>query len=68
MDAALLLDRGAGGMRRLRAEAQAMFSGYLFLKKVMSMSEQWKFFVIKITYRVPVEDLGDALSEHRAFL
>lgn len=32
------------------------------------MTEQWKFFLVEITYLVPAEQLGDTVAEHRAFL
>ena len=28
----------------------------------------WKFFVLEITYRVAAEELGETVTEHRAFL
>lgn len=28
----------------------------------------WKFFVVEVTYRVPAEQLGDTVGEHRAYL
>ena len=32
------------------------------------MAESWKFFVVEVTYLIPVEQLGETLGEHRAFL
>jgi uncharacterized protein YciI len=32
------------------------------------MSEAWKFFLLELTYTIPADQLGDALTEHRAFL
>lgn len=28
----------------------------------------WKFFVLEVTYRVPAEELGETVAEHRYFL
>lgn len=28
----------------------------------------WKFFILEVTYRIPAEELGDRVAEHRAFL
>ncbi len=28
----------------------------------------WKFFIIEVTYRIPADQLGETLTEHRAFL
>lgn len=32
------------------------------------MGEKWKFFIVEVTYRIPVEQIGDVLNEHRAYL
>ena len=32
------------------------------------MKEDWKFFLIEITYLIPAEQLGETVAEHRAFL
>ncbi len=32
------------------------------------MQGTWKYYVIEILYRIPVEQLGETVGEHRAFL
>jgi len=32
------------------------------------MTEKFKFFIIEVTYRIPADQFGDVLFEHRAFL
>lgn len=32
------------------------------------MRDDWKFFVIELTYTVPFERMGEIVPEHRAFL
>jgi uncharacterized protein YciI len=32
------------------------------------MTDSWKFFVIEVTYRIPAEELGERVAEHRAYL
>jgi len=32
------------------------------------MADAWKFFVVEVTYKVPAEELGETVNEHRAFL
>ena len=32
------------------------------------MTENCKFFVVEVTYRIPADQLGETLAEHRAFL
>lgn len=32
------------------------------------MSDNLKFFIVELSYNVPVEELGDTVAEHRAFL
>jgi uncharacterized protein YciI len=32
------------------------------------MADVWKFFIIEVTYRIPVEELGERVGLHRAYL
>lgn len=32
------------------------------------MAETFQFFIVEVTYRIPADQLGDTLLEHRAFL
>lgn len=32
------------------------------------MAEKYRFFIIEVTYKIPADQLGDVLVEHRAFL
>jgi uncharacterized protein YciI len=32
------------------------------------MTQPWKFFCIEVTYRIPVEELGERVALHRAYL
>lgn len=32
------------------------------------MAQAWKYFIVEVTYRYPVEQLADTVPQHRAFL